>query len=325
MELPSSSGSLFELEKISGGVKNIPVKCKKLSKPKVADDLFPLHSLFAFVGARGSGKTNAAILLAKRYYQDKSINHIFVISPTYASNPEMHTLPLKEGDVYLDATHGQAALLDVFTKIGEMAKEWKTDKEYKKVYQRWQRRQHLFSDQLILESQNYRKPRDTPKPSPLLIIDDMMKTDLYSPSDKNPFTNFIIKHRHLHAVGVSVFMLVQNFKSGLPLFVRQNVQQFFIWETHDMKALEAMYEEFGNVCSFDTFLSVYSQATAKQHHFLTVDPFNPEKSHRFRQDFDTFLKPTESFSLTSKRKRKHEFNSSHDVCGRSDSDVEEEK
>jgi hypothetical protein len=281
----------------------VAVPCKKLAKPKVAPDLFPLHTLMAFVGARGSGKTNAAILLAKRYYKDNSINHIFVISPTYGSNPEMKTLPVAPADVYENAMHGQAALLDIFAKIGQQAEDWKEDTLYRKCYRRWLNKQHTFRDELLLAQNNYRKPYMIPKPSPLLIIDDMMKTDLYSTSDKNPFANFIIKHRHLHKVGVTVMMLVQNFKSGLPAFVRQNVQQFFIWETHDFKVLEAMYEEFGNVCSFDTFLSVYNQATSQQHHFLTVDPFNPEKNHRFRQDFDTFLIPTQEYHLTQRRKR----------------------
>jgi hypothetical protein len=84
-------------------------------------------------------------------------------------------------------------------------------------------------------------------------------------------------------------MLVQNYKTGLPKCLRQNVQQFFIWPTHDFTQLEEMYQEFANVCSWEQFFEVYRTAVKGDHNFLTVD-INPiDETKRFRRNFDTAL------------------------------------
>ena len=49
-------------------LKNDKVPVELLPVPAVPDGLFKLHTLAAFIGCRGSGKTNACVLLAQRYF-----------------------------------------------------------------------------------------------------------------------------------------------------------------------------------------------------------------------------------------------------------------
>jgi hypothetical protein len=302
---------------VPNGLKNEVIKCKKVERPEVKEGMFPLHTLAAFIGARNSGKTNAAIVLTKRYWDDKSINKIFMISPTYDSNPELQTLEVDPKDVYRNSGKSLEALSDILNKVAELAKEYKEDKEYEKVWKRYLARRFTLKDQIILESREHKPPLHMKKPSCLLFIDDMAKTGIYSTSAQNPFNNLCILHRHVHQVGITILMLVQNFKA-IPLKLRQNIQQFFIWTTNDMNSLKSMYEEFGNVCSYETFLRVYQEATEKSHHFLTVDPFNPIKELRFRQNFETYLKvpftsAVDEILELKKRKRNRFDTSSKDL------------
>ena len=77
---------------IPNGLVNGPVKHKKIKTPHAAKELFPLHTLCAFIGMRGSGKTHAMVNLAKRYLDDSCFTRVFIISPTYESNPIFHVL-----------------------------------------------------------------------------------------------------------------------------------------------------------------------------------------------------------------------------------------
>lgn len=142
-----------------------------------------------------------------------------------------------------------------------------------------------------MEKHNFKRMPDIPRPSPLLIIDDMSHSDLYTPSKKNSFINLCLRHRHLFQVGLSIFMLVQTFKTGIPKCLRQNIQQFFLWPTHDMSQLESMYDEFANLCTKEDFMDMYKRATKNSHDFMTVDMNASDSLLRFRKCFDTILLP----------------------------------
>ena len=90
-------------------------------------------------------------------------------------------------------------------------------------------------------------------------------------------------------------MAVQNFRSGLPLALRQNICVFFIWATHDSTQLEAIYSEVANLVDKDTFLQFYHYATSKPHGFLTIET-SATPGKQFRSDFDTFLHVDKNYS-----------------------------
>ena len=147
-----------------------------------------------------------------------------------------------------------------------------------------------------LENLGFEEPEKVPRPAPLLIIDDMSHSDLYTPSKKNGFINLCLRHRHLFQVGLSIFMLVQTFKTGIPKCLRQNIQQFFLWPTHDMSQLESMYEEFANLCSKDDFMDMFKRAIQGKHNFMSIDMNAREDLLRFRRNFDEILLPNHLLS-----------------------------
>jgi hypothetical protein len=285
-------------------LKNEKVNVTLLPVPEVPDGLFKLHTLAAFIGCRGSGKTNACVLLSKRYLDEGVFNRVFIISPTYESNPQFEALRADPGDIYESIEGAVDDLKDILSKVEQDVADHEKREEYKAAYQRWKAGSASMRDINLLEANDFEKPPNIPKPCPLLIIDDMSHSPLYQPSRHNPFINLCLRHRHLHRVGITIYMLVQTFTTGIPKCLRQNVQQYFIWPTHDMTQLEAMYHEFANICSYEQFLTVFREATKEKHSFLTIDLNPSDDTQRFRQNFDTALVIPSAEPSLNKRKRK---------------------
>ena len=287
---------------IRDSIKNEGLKYKSLPTPDTSDGLFKLHTLAAFIGPRGSGKTNAVVLLARRYLDDKSINRIFIISPTYDSNRIFDLLEPAQEDVFKNMHSCLADLNIIIAKVKEMVVEYKEYELIADIFKKWKRFLRGDGPPLplpkynILENLGFKEPEVIPRPAPLLIIDDMSHSDLYTPSKKNGFINLCLRHRHLFQVGLSIFMLVQTFKTGIPKCLRQNIQQFFLWPTHDMSQLESMYDEFANMCTKEDFMEMFKRATAGSHNFMTIDMNAREPLLRFRKNFDQMLLPNHIIS-----------------------------
>lgn len=292
----SASAAQIQLLNIPTAPKNQAVKSREVQTPEYPTSLFKLHTLAAFFGPRGSGKTNGCVLLSKAYIDVGSFTRVYVISPTYESNPVFEQIPTAREDVYTDISTVLQSIADVVRKIEEDVVTYEAEMMYTETYRRFinlkQNGQLTVGDQVTLERNNFREPIALPRPYPLVIIDDCSHSQIYSLSKSNPFINLCLRHRHIggEGYGCSIFMLVQNFKTGVPKPIRQNLQQFFIWRTADRNQLEAMWEEFANLVDFDTFSQIYHHATdADRHNFLTVDmnPIDP-RAH-FRKNFDTVL------------------------------------
>jgi len=276
---------------VPNGLVNGPVKHKKIKQPHAPNELFKLHTLCAFIGMRGSGKTHAMVNLAKRYLEEGSFTRIFIISPTYESNPIFHVLHADPEDVYSDLHNSLANIEDILKKCEKDSQDYDDYQAYMKAYVKWKRNKKLTTDEkTILENNNYAKPPTIPRPSPLLIVDDLSHSDIYSTSRQNPFINLCLRHRHInHGKGITIFLAAQTFRSGIPLALRQNIQQYFIWPTRDETQLEAIYHEVANLIDHDTFVELYKKATMNSHDFLTIDNNPPHPSLQFRRNFNTFL------------------------------------
>eukprot|EP01041_Mallomonas_annulata_P008685 gene8685-17935_t len=231
--------------RIPNGLKNDPIKYKKIKQPHTPDELFKIHSLIAFIGHRGSGKTHALVNLAKRYLDEGSFTRVFCISPTFESNPVFHILGIKKEDVYSNLHNSIAAIEDILAKCKTDSDDFDDYEAYMNAYRKWKRGKNLKLDEhTMLENNDFQKPPEIPRPSPLIVIDDMSHSDIYSTSRQNPFINLCLRHRHInHGKGCSIFMCVQNFRSGIPLALRQNLQVMCIWPTHDSGQLEAIFHE----------------------------------------------------------------------------------
>ena len=280
---------------IPHGLKNRKVEppstAPKVEGPDHPPHLFPLHTLAAFVGSRGSGKTNACILLAQQYYDAKAFNRIFIISPTIESNPSFKVLPTLESDIYKDGAKAQEALEDIQNKIKEDVRDYEASIKYQLIFKKHTEGRPLsVHEASIMSIMGGEKPVVLEKPCPLIIIDDMSHSPIYSTSRGNPFINLCLRHRHVAGVGVSIFMLVQTFKTGVPRGLRQNVQLWFLFKTQDRQSVDFMYEEFASYVTKEQFDELYDYATDTDHDFLTVDLQGPPAG-RFRKNFDEILVP----------------------------------
>lgn len=128
-------------------------------------------------------------------------------------------------------------------------------------------------------------------PAPLLFLDDLSHTELYSPSRSNPLNNLTLRHRHLggQGYGVSIEFAVQTFKTGVTKALRENTQQFLLFATRDVGVIEGMYEGLGSHCTYEEFLCLYNHATAEDHGFLLVDNNAKSIEKTFRKGWDTLL------------------------------------
>lgn len=169
---------------IPHSIKNEGLKYKALPTPETSPGLFRLHTLSAFIGPRGSGKTNAVVLLARRFLDDKSINRIFIISPTYDSNRIFDLLEPRSEDVYKNLLTCLQDLDHIVAQVKEMVDEYR---EYEKVavlFKKWRRFMNGSGPPLklheynIVENLGFKAPDPIPRPSPLLIIDGKKRSFL---------------------------------------------------------------------------------------------------------------------------------------------------
>ena len=281
------------VHKLPGALRNGPVQHIKNPVPHVPPDLFQLHSLCAFIGPRGKGKTHAMVNLTLKYLHEGSFNRVFLITPTYKSNRIFHVLDPDENDVFENINNIYGALNTIEIETAKDAKKYKDFKEYLSAYKKYSRGKPITpSEDTLLRNNQYKKPNFIPRPSPLLIVDDMSHTDIYSTSHSNPFPNLCLRHRHINdGIGITIFMATQTFKTGIPKAIRQNIQQFFLWPTNDLSQLDCIYEEIGSMCTKEVFEDMYRRATRGKHNFLTIDSNAKHHLLQFRKNFDTILVP----------------------------------
>lgn len=148
-----------------------------------------MHTLTTFVGRRNSGKTYSAIQLILMMKQEKAINRVFVISPTYDQNHFLTLLEAEDEDVYKNLDEAFEALEDIERKVEEAAELWKRELEYTVIYGKWVKNKTAIDEveRHKLEEEGYRKPEpDLKRPNCLLFIDDASHSIIYSRNSQNP-------------------------------------------------------------------------------------------------------------------------------------------
>lgn len=134
-------------------------------------------------------------------------------------------------------------------------------------------------------------PPEMLRPVPVLFLDDLSHTELYSRSRTNPLNNLTLRHRHLggEGYGISIIFAVQTFNTGVSKALRENTQQFLLFASRDVNVVEDMYEGVGGDCTSEEFEKLYHHATSEPHGFLLVDNNTDDKDRIFRMGWDTFL------------------------------------
>jgi hypothetical protein len=296
----------MDVKKVKGLDNNF-LKVNEKIRPKVPPEYFGLHTLVAFVGSTGTGKTQAAIKLAMHYLEHGAFTIVYVISPTCDQNAAFDLLKQPPENFYsgrrtLDDPSG--CLQEVLTRIEELVDMYFKREEYRRIYGKWKAGKPLTYAENFLLQRNFFEPKPAlPRPSPLLMIDDLSHTSMFRGAASNLLINTTLRHRHMYEVGLSIFMLVQTWKSGLPKSIRQNCRQFCIFKTHDDTQLKSMYEEVAAQVSKEDFYKAYDLATDKPYQFLSVDMIRENGMPLFRINFDQLLNFTPQPKLNSKKRK----------------------
>lgn len=281
----------LRLQHIPGANRNELIKTIEKIKIDIPEGLFKLHTTAVFVGSCNSGKTNALINLSSEYQKFGSFNRIFVMSPTYENNLAFQKLDVDPEDVYGGTRvlkDGIGCVTEVEQKVKKAGEDYKKHEVYVESYRAWIRGKATLAQETLLRNNLFEEPEFVPRPSILLIMDDLSHTGVFSVSRQNDFINLLLRHRHVHDIGLSIFMAVQNFTTGIPKILRQNCKQFFLWKTHDTTQLESIYEQVAQGCTKEEFYQAFSEATKEDHSFLTVD-LNSSTGSIFRKNFDELM------------------------------------
>ena len=281
----------IQSHKLEGALGNEPLKVPKKPAPVVPPDLPALHSLIAFIGIVNSGKTHTLVRLVRAYQEAKSITRVFIICPSYESNKHVFGLLHPDpSDVY-ETMDAIPALVDVERKCKEEADQYREYMVYYKIYQKYVRGTPLtMNDKTMLDNNHFVKPPLIPRPSPLLILDDLSHSSIFRCEAGNPFTNLCLRQRHCHGgIGLTICMAMQTFTNGIPKSIRQNVRQYLLWGTKDMTQIEQIWKEVGNLATKEEFFSMFNYATKKKNNFLLIDKNPRHPLMAFRRNFDTVL------------------------------------
>jgi len=273
--------------------------------PTECDDL-SLPALIVFQGQRGSGKTHAAVALAKHFERRDYIQRTFLLCPNTDKDKDRDIFSsnlrtLDDDDVCSDEMKFSTALQQVVERVREDWEKVEQQQNYDRAYVKFLAKKPLTEkEEGLLISHNYTEPTAVvPIKRHLLILDDCLGTDVYSQARASTLTHLSIRHRH---IPITIMFLVQSFM-GLPRTIRLNATHYCIFKTGDLTQLEQIYSTFANSVDRDTFMKVYHEATAQDYGFLLIDVVPKQPYQRFRSNFHTYLIPEQiRTSLNSNEK-----------------------
>lgn len=265
--------------------------------PETPEHIPKLHTLMILNGRRNSGKTTAISNYLHILKNNKLIDRILVITPTYDSNRKnWEALNIEREDVIEPSKDSIQKILSI---IKQESEDWD---EYLDKKKKWDKivnsdtpfhlmppmYQHFIAEMGGQEPQwkyEFERP-----PVLFLVLDDCLGWDVYKPSAG--LTKFVQSHRHHYKIGISVAMLVQTYctkEAGVARPIRENCTLLCLWKVKDQNQLERIHSEIGNDVSLEKFDQMLEYATSKPFGFLTID-FNSKKpEYAFRSQFNEYL------------------------------------
>jgi hypothetical protein len=172
--------------------------------------------------------------------------------------------------------------IDLNTKVFEELKKIETACEadakiyYDQLEYALARKRYCNGDQLTPQEETLLEQRGfadvTPKrPSPALFLDDCQSGPIFSNSNKNAFTNLVLRSRHIaQGTGLSIFLAAQTSR-GIPRSLRLNFTHLFLWRTHSIREKKILYEEVGGMMSEHEFERLLDLYTHLPHSYMFVD------------------------------------------------------
>jgi len=297
----------MEFTRIQDGLENKLIPSIVKDKPKVPDWLSQVPAIFFFFGDTGKGKTNACLVLVEAYIKEGAFTHVFIISPTYDQNKAFDVLGVPPERVWKgpQALHNSVqCFLAADKAVEQLAIDYAKYEEWRDAHARYTKyfytgypkdfpHAQKMRDENIVHKHDYKPPPFMPRPRPAMIIDDLASNAIY---DRNsPLLYHVLTYRHIYGIGLSLFLLVQNYK-GIEKKIRQNVKQFLLWHTHDSTQLAAVGEEISAGVPVQQFYEMFERATNKNYnngegwHFLKIDMETQNEALMFTRDFDTTIR-----------------------------------
>lgn len=271
-------------------------------------DMPRLHQNMLVVGARGSGKSVAAVHCINMLKFDR----IFCISPTMQSNKEiMAKLKISPEDIFPDPDDFtcidkiKAAIEQEAEDLNNYRKDLKKYEEMMKTLKSTSPITQIPDDylEMFFKGNNFMAPKhkwNGRRPVCALLCDDSMNSLLFTKGARR-LNSFVIKHRHIGmldtggAIGCSCFWLLQSYLSqhgGISKTIRNNATSVILFKTKSEKALEEISLECAGEVDKHDFLKVYNAAIQKDHDFLFIDFFKkPCHPSMFRRNFLEFILP----------------------------------
>ena len=281
---------------------------------ETATHLPKLHQVCVSVAKRGSFKTTAISNLLRMYKETGTMDRIILCSPTFHSNIKiLEQLEIKPEDIFDDID--DVSVIDSIKAICDAERD--EFLRYKKLKANYERIMKPIDDGLLpmngeyddylmeyydVARNTFRLPEPKYKcylegrpPVIAVVFDDLLGGRICNSRSLIQLTQ---KHRHQSptydggAVGVSLYFLIQSFKSqnGLNRAIRNQICSALIGRSKDDEERKQIAESFAGEISPETFLKVHHEATKdSNHHFLFVDMHPKQPYQRFRKNFDQYL------------------------------------
>ena len=286
---------------------------------------FKMYMTSVFIGAPRSGKTTSAIILADYLNKNKLINEIFLLSPTVESNKAaFKCLNIPDENMFDDLEKSNEILSSIEANAKYNVEKWKlmkqemTEKQYNKTYARvyklyklqqkynvnnneagikfiddsYEDDEYKMTDEdfeMLIDNNFEKEPFYYQYgPSTLIILDDILGSNVISKKTNNKLNKIIANHRHSH---LNIFILSQYYRA-IPKSIRSNVKQFFLWKIQDVSQMKIFYDEIANnfFNSFDEFKDVFINITNEPHNFLCIDQDPKRDNLKIRSGFNGIIK-----------------------------------
>lgn len=284
------------------------IKLSKINTPKVkvkdnkkpyADRKCPHgfenfhHRLMVLFGSVGRGKTTAIIEWIMMMKTTNSYDKYFYVSPSIEDEEKKHNID--DDTLEIIPTYSDDWLIKIQEWIKQEIKEYKIYQEYYKVYKHCIIEGHdpNASELMLLSMHGFEEPKTKyvhGHPCFAFIFDDQIgEKALFSPSNRNPFTKFLVKCRHMSS---TILISVQLYKGGLPKTLRSGmVYSWLLFPTNAASHRKAIAEELADrVENIEAFDYLWNYATKDNPwDFLYVDYGTFDPSKRFRKNFHTQL------------------------------------
>jgi len=261
-----------------------------------SESAFRQPCLHMIVGQRTAGKSFLTSKILCQAKKDKTFNAIYIITPSFNSNRAYFKKYISELNAYESTKN---SIQEVITRVEKDRDDWEQFIDDKKLYETFKqdmKDKHFtiisenniiqYLDRGFFEKKPVWKYENEEPPKSLLILDDCLGSPAILQS--SGLTRVATLNRHIaplqedhkdrSACGLAVIILSQSYKmqQGISRVLRENLSLLTLFENKQVKQMESIKEELGNVIDEKLFDIAYDYATKDKYGNLTID-FKPKK------------------------------------------------